>query len=295
MPLNYATITDAIVEPVTLALAKAHCRIDPTFTEDDALVAIYIRAMRRHVEKRLGRALFNQTWYRTVDNFPLAASYDTLVGGPDRRTWPYASQLANLVTFDLPGGRTRKVNSITYLDGNGNTLTVDPTVYRTDLTSVPCRVLPAGNLYWPWQAQFLPGSVTLNYEVANYTAAVVGEAFTVPASGATTYQLVKLWGTGVERLVDGTGAAVAGATLATDPVAGTSTLTLPAALAGQALTIDYDVAALDEDIALAILELVGHAYRNPEATTDLKLMTTPLAVDNLLGPHAVTVMDFRPC
>jgi hypothetical protein len=295
--LNARPITAPLFEPVTLALAKQQCRVSPTFTDDDALIATYIGSARNYVENKIQGSLFNRTWARTIDNFPLAANYDTTISPADRIGWPVASQIANRVVIDLPGGQARKINSISYLDGNTFTVqTLDPSLYQADLSSVPARLQPL-NYYWPWQGQFMPGSVRINYEIANFVSAVIGEAFIVPpASGATsTYALKEPWATGLEQLVDGTGAAVQGAVLATDATTGASTLTLPGALAGQALTVDYDVEDLPADITHAMLFLIAHAYRNPEATTDLKLTNVPFSVDCLLGPHVITWGDFRPC
>jgi hypothetical protein len=47
-------------EPVSLAEAKAFCRIDGT--DEDALVSALIAAARLHVESITGRALLTQTW-----------------------------------------------------------------------------------------------------------------------------------------------------------------------------------------------------------------------------------------
>jgi hypothetical protein len=297
--LNAYPITEAILEPVTLALAKQQCRIDASFSDDDQLLLVYIGAARRLAEKKVQGSFFNRTWRRTIDNFPLAANYDTTISPADRAGWPFAAQIWNRIVIDLPGGRTRKINSLSYLDGNGNLFTVDPSVYRADLASIPARLTPAKNsLCWPWQGQYLPGSVEILYEVANYTAAIIGEAFTVPVAGTggtSNYQLSKTWATGLERLVNGSGAAVAGALLQTDPVTGTSSLVLPGALAGQALTVDYDVKNMPDDITNALLMLIAHWYRNPEATTDLTLKTVPMAVDCLLEGHAITWGDYRPC
>jgi hypothetical protein len=55
-------------EPVTLAAAKAFCRIDAG--DDDALVTALIAAARLHVEGLIGRALITQTWRLTVPCAP---------------------------------------------------------------------------------------------------------------------------------------------------------------------------------------------------------------------------------
>jgi uncharacterized phiE125 gp8 family phage protein len=53
-------------EPVSLAEAKAFCRIDGT--DEDALVSALITAARLHVESITGRALLTQTWRLILQN-----------------------------------------------------------------------------------------------------------------------------------------------------------------------------------------------------------------------------------
>lgn len=294
MPLNAYPITEPIVEPVTLALAKQQCRIDPALIDDDALVNVYIGAARGLVEKVIQGSLFNRIWLRSIDGFPLSG-YDAPFSPADRGV---AAPIINAAVIDLPGGRVRRIVSITYLDENGAEVVADPTSYRADLASIPARITPPSQVgAWPWLGQFEPGSVRITYEVANYTAAVTGETFTAPpaSGGLSTYQLAKSWATGLERLVDGAGNAVAGAVLATDAASGNSSLTLPAALAGQALTVDYDVQNLPKDVMNALLLLIAHFYRNPEATSDLKLAEVPLSAMCLLEGHVITWGDYRPC
>ncbi len=55
-------------EPVTLAEAKAHLKID--HPDDDAEIAALIRAARRHLEADAGVALIEQGWRLTLDDWP---------------------------------------------------------------------------------------------------------------------------------------------------------------------------------------------------------------------------------
>ncbi len=55
-------------EPVSLAEAKAFCRIDAA--DEDALVGALVAAARLHVESLTGRALVTQSW-RLVLNCPV--------------------------------------------------------------------------------------------------------------------------------------------------------------------------------------------------------------------------------
>jgi len=73
-------------EPVTLAEAKAFCRIDAD--DDDALVAALIASARLHVEAMTGRALVEQTWRLSLTCAPLLVELPVvpaiaLVAAPD--------------------------------------------------------------------------------------------------------------------------------------------------------------------------------------------------------------------
>lgn len=61
-------ITPPTVEPVLLAEAKLHCRVD-TDTTEDTLITSYIMAARMAAEQRLQRALIEQTWELWLDAF----------------------------------------------------------------------------------------------------------------------------------------------------------------------------------------------------------------------------------
>ena len=55
-------------EPVSLADAKAYCRVD--VTDDDALLATLITAARSELERNLGRAFITQSWTYYLDRWP---------------------------------------------------------------------------------------------------------------------------------------------------------------------------------------------------------------------------------
>lgn len=62
-------ITPPATEPITLAEAKVHCRVDIDDTSEDALISIYIAAARATAEKRMARAIIAQTWELAQDAF----------------------------------------------------------------------------------------------------------------------------------------------------------------------------------------------------------------------------------
>jgi uncharacterized phiE125 gp8 family phage protein len=55
-------------EPVSLAEAKAHCRVDGT--AEDTLIASLVLAARMHVERSLNVALIEQSWSLFLDRWP---------------------------------------------------------------------------------------------------------------------------------------------------------------------------------------------------------------------------------
>ena len=67
--MTYLLVGEPGTEPVSLADAKSHLRID--HERDDALVAGLIAAARRHVEHETGTALIEQLWRRYLDDWPL--------------------------------------------------------------------------------------------------------------------------------------------------------------------------------------------------------------------------------
>jgi uncharacterized phiE125 gp8 family phage protein len=116
-------ITPPAVEPILLADAKAHCRVDGT--AEDTLITLYIGAARRAAENRTGLALIAQTWELALDAFPFA------------EIW-------------LPLPPVASITSIKYLDANGVEQTLDAADYALDnYGSVRHWVIPAAGVEWP--------------------------------------------------------------------------------------------------------------------------------------------------
>ena len=103
MELKIATAP--AVEPVSLTTAKLHCRVDTT--ADDDLITALIVAARRHVEAVSRRALITQTWDYVLDDWP-----DT--------------------PFEIPLPPLQSITSITYVDEDGDSGTVDSGDYIVD-------------------------------------------------------------------------------------------------------------------------------------------------------------------
>jgi uncharacterized phiE125 gp8 family phage protein len=123
----------------------------------DPLLTMLIGAARRSAEQITRRALITQTWELTLDHFP-RANLDT----PPAR-WMRKHEIL------LPKPSLQSVISITYVDFDGNTQTVDPTTYIVDSKSEPGRVAPSFSYFWPIE-RYQPGSVNVRF-VCGYGAA----------------------------------------------------------------------------------------------------------------------------
>lgn len=118
MPLEL--ITPPTVEPVTLAEAKAHLKIETN--DDDALLATFIAAARARAEWHLGRALITQGWVLWLDR------------------WPYS----NCVEIPLPP--LQAVTSVKTCAVNGTVADLDASLWFADTVSSPARLTLNGAL-----------------------------------------------------------------------------------------------------------------------------------------------------
>src|ERR1700742_1721990 len=100
------------VEPVTLAEAKAHLKVDTG--DDDALIGTLITAARARVEWHTGRALVTQSWILWRD--------------------PWAS----LVGVPLPP--LQAVTAVTLYARDGAPSVLDTGTYTVDAASGPARI-----------------------------------------------------------------------------------------------------------------------------------------------------------
>ncbi len=126
-------VSPPAIEPVSLDLARQHCRIDSN--ADDSLIQVYITAARTMAEAYLSRALITQTLLWVVT--------------PQGRLHPERSRLRGVL--ELPRAPVQSIASVTVLDVLGNTTAVPaaalPVVppaellgYRTDLLHAPARL-----------------------------------------------------------------------------------------------------------------------------------------------------------
>lgn len=162
MPLAYREMSQPAAEPITLEQAKKQCRVD--FSDDDDLIAGYIVAARQMVEKMMNRSIFNRTMRLTLDYFPwpgwqtvTGSSHDSYLG------WYFRS-----LSIRLPKPATFSVDQISYINNDLQAVVIDPSNYVVDLVSEPARIFPAPGFTWPYQQQYIPGQVIIDFTSGTY-------------------------------------------------------------------------------------------------------------------------------
>jgi uncharacterized phiE125 gp8 family phage protein len=139
--MSLITITPPATEPVSLAEARLHLKVDTT--DDDTLISALISAVREQAEHRTGRALITQTLELVLDGFP--------------------------EDIELPKPPALAITSISYYDSNGALQVLDSADYSLDSDSEPAWLVPAYGLSWP-ATYNMPNAVRVRY-TAGYGAA----------------------------------------------------------------------------------------------------------------------------
>lgn len=115
--MTIAELTPPLAEPITLAEAKAHLRLDAS--DEDALLATLIRAAREHLENTTGLALISRTFRLYLDD------------------WPASRVIA------IARGPVRTIENVTVYDADGVAVALDVSGYLLDGEARPARlVLP---------------------------------------------------------------------------------------------------------------------------------------------------------
>lgn len=142
--MGLVTVTPPAADPLSLAEAKAHLRIDTA--DEDGLIAGYILAARQFVENETHLRLITQTLDYTIDD-----GWPSLIARGYYRT-----------RIELPVKPVASVSSISYVDtsGNSQTLAADQYIVRTD-GPVP-YIEPAYGVTWPG-VRCQPAAITVRF------------------------------------------------------------------------------------------------------------------------------------
>ncbi len=116
-------VTPPASEPVTLAEAKIHLRVD--ITDDDDYITSLILTARITVELSVWRSLISQTWRYSLDS------------------WPEGNEIL------LSNPPLQSVSGIVYFLSDGSSPTWAASNYLVDTDSEPGRVVLAYGVNWP--------------------------------------------------------------------------------------------------------------------------------------------------
>lgn len=110
--------------PITLAQARAQCKVDSDNTSEDTLfTGVWIPAAVEACEQLLRRSIMLQTWRLTLDEFE------------DEISLPWPKVLA--------------VSAVEYRDTAGAWQTLDAAYYEVDTDAAPGRLKLASGYSWP--------------------------------------------------------------------------------------------------------------------------------------------------
>lgn len=145
-------VTQPVVEPVPLPLAKSQCRVDAE--HDDQYIMSLIAAARQFVEDTLDITLITSVWEARYDLFPVWAI-----------VLPRAPMQAKNVTVTYRSG-----------DGSTTTITSDAGDFQVDSMVIPGRIYPQWARAWP------PTRGDENSVVVRYSAGYGDDGSAVPPS-----------------------------------------------------------------------------------------------------------------
>lgn len=174
--------TQPTLEPVTLAEAKRHLRVDSH--DDDAYIAGLIRAAREWVEEYLDRTLVLTQWTVRFDKFPPESTTDIELPRPPMATSGAATAV-----------------SVTYTLEDGSTAAYSAASYRVDRNATPGAVKTNYGQTWP------PHRQDDNSAAITYWAGYGANSHDVPAAiRHAMLMLVGHWYDGARQAAVSTGA-----------------------------------------------------------------------------------------
>jgi len=178
MPMQL--ITPPAGEPVSLAEAKLHLRVD--FDDDDSLIQVLISAARQAAETLTNRQLVTARWRMVLDSFP----GPSLMGVPAGQVFTLPGHAVL-----LPKSPVISVVEIRYLDMAGVWQVTPAANYTVDSACEPARITPVFGQIWPIALPQI-GAVSVIFD-AGY-----GDASAVP-DGIKTWIKLRLGSLYVHR------------------------------------------------------------------------------------------------
>jgi len=269
--------TQPTAEPLHIAEVKLHLRIDSS-TEDTLLTAL-TKGAREYCELFQRRAYVMRTYQLRLDNFTNPVGYTMFGGIP-------------VTDIELPYAPLIGVDSVQYVDTDGDTQTLSTDYYTVDTYSTPGRLLLAYGQSWPSTLD-MPDAVIITYKAGYLVPTTVNGTSDV-------WTTTKVYAdTNVVRLSHSSGATSCmptGVAVQTNYyVRDYTALTFKLAASSGGTAIDVGTAGtgnlyfgeMPETIKAAMKLLIGHWYENREDTSPLTIKDVPRAVDSLLWMERV--------
>lgn len=159
MSWSWVVTTPAVSEPLSLADAKEHLKVD--ISDDDDLITAQIVAARKWIEQYCNRSLPQQT---------LTAYFGTVP--PSGILW-------------LPQSPCVSVTSINYVDTDGNTQVWSSSDYDVDTFMAPARIMAAYGESWPSTRSqmnavnvvYVAGQATVDEDIVHALKLMVGSLY----------------------------------------------------------------------------------------------------------------------
>lgn len=148
---NVRVIVQPTVEPVSLAEAKTHLRVD--HDDEDTHIDGLLLAARIHCEKVARRAFTTRTLRATVDGWPADG------------------------VIELAYPPLQSISSVEIRRADGTTEVVNPVDYVVDTDSEPGRLFPALGASWPSATLRQLAGLAIEYVAGYGTAADVPQTY----------------------------------------------------------------------------------------------------------------------
>lgn len=188
MKLRLKSVAPSVVLPLSLSEAKLALRVD--VPDDDALIADLVRAAADYVQDQTWSSLYLQTWELVLPGFPGCGAYR------DSACYWHARPQA----IRLPRPPVASVVGVTYRDGNGDAVVLDPGVYQLVTAEDGAWLVPSYGSQWPVANPETPEPLVVEY-IAGYDGSA--RPFPVQARQAVRL-LVGHWYENREAVVVGT-------------------------------------------------------------------------------------------
>jgi len=148
---SLTTLVGPVNQVVTVLELKNSLRIDPSVTDDDALLLSLIKTATTLIENVVGVRLIEQTLLLSMDSVPFRKYYDPLaaVGGVINPTQPLSEVIVATDKINMLVNPVSSVTSFTYYDEDNVPTVWDSSNYFVDSNEKPSRLIKNSEAVWP--------------------------------------------------------------------------------------------------------------------------------------------------